>query len=93
MSDSEGTQEIFMKTTFRIVGLTLALGAALYSPARASSPLVTCYYLCAPGGVRTTTVTYDQCCGGAPPSGNFPCPNGQQGTPYGYNSGLGPKFC
>ena len=79
-----------MKTAFRIFGLTLALVAALFSPASAFS--VTCYYFCWPGGRQTTTTTYEQCCQGAS-GGEFPCPDGSQGNPYGYNGGAGPQFC
>lgn len=80
-----------MKTAFRILGLTLALVVTFYSPA--SAFLVTCYYWCpVPEGRRTTFTTYENCCGSGS-SGYFPCPGGVQGTPYGYNDGLGPQFC
>ncbi len=78
-----------MKIALRIVGLTLALAAALDTPASAS--FVTCYYFCFPGGRQTTGTTYEACCQGAP--GNFPCPNGGQGQPYGYMTPAGPQFC
>ena len=87
-----------MKATFRIVGLTLALVAALYTPSSAassppsSSTWVTCYYFCWPGGRTATGTTYGTCCEGAP-GGHFPCPDGSQGSPYGYDQGLGPQFC
>jgi hypothetical protein len=77
-----------MKTAFRVFGLTLVLVATLYSTASAS--IVTCYYFCRDGR-HTTSTTFEACCGGS--TGNFPCPDGTQGSPYGYNSGLGPKFC
>ena len=79
-----------MKTALRIAGITLTLAAALNSSVGASY-FVTCYYFCIPEGRRTTTVTYEQCCEGAP--GNFPCANGSQGSPYGYMSPMGPQFC
>lgn len=79
-----------MKSALRIGGLTLALLAALEAPAHAV--YVQCYYFCVPDGRRTTGATYEECCYGAS-SGNFPCPNGSQGTPYGYMSPTGPQFC
>jgi hypothetical protein len=78
-----------MKTVLRILGLTLALIAVFYTPASAFP--VTCYYWC-PEGRRTTSATYEECCGfGA--SGSFPCSDGSQGFPYGYEAWSGPQFC
>ena len=77
-----------MKIVLRLVGLILVLAAVLALPARAS--FVTCYYFCSDGR-HTIGATYEACCQGAP--GSFPCPNGSQGSPYGYMTPTGPKFC
>ena len=41
--------------------------------------------------VATIVTSYEACCQGSP--GNFSCPNGSQGSPYGYMTPTGPKFC
>lgn len=80
-----------MKAAFRVLGLTLTLLATFYTPASAFG--VTCYYWCE-DGIRTTSVSYEECCGGGwPTSTAFPCPGGEKGVPYGYEAWSGPQFC
>lgn len=85
-----------MKTAFRTAGLILVLVAALASPPSAFSQAgcyTYCYYFCLDDNTHTTnSATYAQCCQHAS-GGSFPCPNGKQGTPFGYLGCHGAQYC
>lgn len=80
-----------MKIAFRFFGLSLVVAASLSSPAKALGNWVGCYYMC-PEGRHITQASLDDCCFGGT-TGNFPCADGSQGSPYMYKDAQGLKLC
>ena len=76
-----------MKTLLRVLGLSLSLGAAFYSPAEAVD--VTCNILCPGIGRFSVPTTLEACCGG-----QIRCPGGGAAIPWSYTiPGSAPQHC
>ena len=78
-----------MRSTLRLLGLTLVLLIAVFSAAEGFPGA--CYVECPNGGIYVITPTYG-CCGPISPL-DFTCPGGGQASGFAYEDWSGPQFC